>query len=317
MHILMITINDPAGTAIEFTKAINQYTDHSCRLITKEIRYNFMFEKDLHLPWLDNDELDEVEELLQTSDIFHFHMTADENIDLGPFRPVDYMRGKEIVQHHHGHPDFRANPEKYSRKYSEFGRRNILVSTPDLIKLMPEATWQPNLVPICEPLYQPVANNTEDPIRVCQAPTRKNLKNTDDFQNVFQRLRRHHPDIELVLIENTKHDSCLRIKQSCHIHFDHMQGYFGVSSLESMSQGKPVIAGIDAYNERWIKTFTGSNHLPWIVAKTADELEKCIQTLLVSADQRHATGIASRRFMETCWTEKQVVQPLIELYERL
>ena len=57
MNILMIAINDPAGAAIAFTKAINCYTEHTCRLVTKEIRFNFMFEKDLHLPWLDKPDL--------------------------------------------------------------------------------------------------------------------------------------------------------------------------------------------------------------------------------------------------------------------
>jgi hypothetical protein len=96
-----------------------------------------------------------------------------------------------------------------------------------------------------------------------------------------------------------------------------MQGYFGVSSLESLSLGKPVIAGIDAWNERWIKTFTGADNLPWLVAKSADELEKCIKTLVMLPNQRHSAGTESRRFMENYWTEKQILQPLIELYERL
>jgi len=91
MKILMITTNDPAGTAISFTRAINKYTVHNCRLITTEIRYNFMFEKDLHLPWLKEDDWAEVEDLLKTSDVFHFHMTTDENIQLGPFHVKNYI----------------------------------------------------------------------------------------------------------------------------------------------------------------------------------------------------------------------------------
>ena len=102
MKILMIAENDPAGTAISFTKALNRYTEHSCRLITKEIRYNFMFEKDIHLPWLEKNQLDKIEILLKDSDIFHFHMTLDENTSLGPFKPKEYMQGKGIIHHHHG-----------------------------------------------------------------------------------------------------------------------------------------------------------------------------------------------------------------------
>jgi hypothetical protein len=176
MRILMIAINDPAGTAIEFTKAINRYTGHTCRLITKEIRYNFMFEKDLHLPWLDSEGWEEVEDLLRNSDVFHFHMTADEYIELGVFKPVDFLKGKMIVHHHHGHPDFRGNTQKYREKYKHLGRQNLLVSTPDLLKLLPEAIWLPNLVPIHDPLYMPVEDKPEAPVIISHSPTRKDLE---------------------------------------------------------------------------------------------------------------------------------------------
>ena len=82
MNIVMVTVNDPAGTAISFMHAINRHTEHRCRLITTEIRYNFMFEKDLHLPWLK--EFGEVEQVLRQADLFHFHMGADEDLHLGP-----------------------------------------------------------------------------------------------------------------------------------------------------------------------------------------------------------------------------------------
>lgn len=317
MRILMIAVNDPAGTAIEFTKAINRYTEHSCRLITKEIRYNFMFEKDLHLPWLGANGWGEVEALLKNSDVYHFHMTADEHIDLGPFKPVDYLKGKRVVHHHHGHPDFRGNPEKYRRKYMERGRRNLLVSTPDLLKLLPEAMWQPNLVPINDPLYRPVDLENEENLRICQAPTQKDLKNTDDFIHVTRELQKHYPELEPVCIENTEHAQCLRIKQSCHIHFDHMQGYFGVSSLESLSQGRPVIAGLDDWNIDHVKAFTGADELPWVIARTRGSLKKQIVAVLAEPCKRHRAGLSSRSFMETHWTERQVLGPLIEFYEHL
>ncbi len=254
MRILMIAINDPAGTAIEFTKAINRYTRHTCRLITKEIRYNFMFEKDIHLPWVDADGWDKVEELLKTSDVFHFHMTADEDIELGPFRPRDYMQGKTIVHHHHGHPDFRGNPEKYRRKYKERKRTNLLVSTPDLLKLLPGAKWQPNLVPVDDSLYTPLENKADEPVIICHSPTRKDLKNTTEFIHAVNKLKKESKiPIELRLIENTSHKECLRLKRESHILFDHLQGYYGVSSLEGLSQGLCVVAGLDEWNKKHIK----------------------------------------------------------------
>jgi glycosyltransferase involved in cell wall biosynthesis len=316
MHILMIAINDPAGTAIAFTKAINKYTDHTCRLITKEIRYNFMFEKDLHLPWLDDQGWEEVEDLLKTSDVFHFHMTADEYIELGPFRPVDYMRGKIIVHHHHGHPDFRGNPVKYREKYRRLGRKAI-VSTPDLLKLLPEAVWQPNLVPIHDPDYLPVPEPEGPETLVCHAPTRKDLKNTSEFLRVMKDMEKIYPNISCRLIENMPHRECLRAKQKCQVCFDHMQGYYGVSSLESLSQGKPVIAGIDDWNIRCIKEFNGAIRLPWVVARNEAQLLTGLSNIVDDKQARRIMGEESRIFMESFWTEQQVLERLIATLELL
>lgn len=118
-------------------------------------------------------------------------MTADEDIELGPFRPRDYMQGKTIVHHHHGHPDFRGN---------------------------------------------------------------KDLKNTTEFIHAVDKLKRESKTlIELRLIENTSHKECLRLKRESHILFDHLQGYYGVSSLEGLSQGLCVVAGLDEWNKKHIK----------------------------------------------------------------
>ena len=314
----MITINDPAGTAIAFTKAINKYTEHSCRLITKEIRYNFMFEKDLHFPWLKADDWDELEDLLKTSDVFHFHMTADENIELGPFKVTDYMKGKQIIHHHHGHPDFRSNPEKYRQKYRQLKRKHLLVSTPDLVKLLPEARWQPSLVPINNPLYRPKKNYGNGRVLIGQSPTRKDLKNTDDLLQVVQRLNQQSAqrEVEVDIIENTTHKECLERKNACHIIFDHMQGYFGVSSLESLSQGKPVIAGLDAWNIQYISKFTGSKDLPWIIARSKQALSRQMDVLINDPGLRKQIGSASRHFMEIYWNENSVLGRLFKIYGR-
>ena len=312
----MIAINDPAGTAIAFTKAINKYTEHTCRLITKEIRYNFMFEKDLHLPWLDEEGWGEVEHLLKACDVFHFHMTADEHIELGDFRPLDYLKGKAVIHHHHGHPDFRGNPEKYRKKYRRLNRKAV-VSTPDLLKLLPEASWQPNLVPINDPDYLPVKENGGAEIQVCHAPTRKDLKNTAEFLSVMEGLEEKVPNLSCHLIENTSHRECLRIKQQCQIHFDHMQGYFGVSSLESLSQGKPVIAGLDEWNQSHIREMTGSSMLPWVIVQNTEELERSIERLVADPGMRGQVGDQSRVFMDAYWNERVMVNRLVDIYKKI
>jgi hypothetical protein len=318
LHILMLTTNDPAGTAIAFTKAINRHTGHSCRLVTTEIRYNFYFEKDLHLPALNREGIDEIEALLKGADVIHFHMLADERMELGPLKVKDYLPGKKIVHHHHGHPHFRANPALYREKYARNARR-VLVSTPDLLRLLPEAVWQPNLVPLFDPLFMPRDPGWNGTARIGHAPTRKELKNTRELLQAVGELKQRPLGCDVVLdvIENCLYRECLKRKNRCHVIFDHMQGYYGVSSLESLSQGKPVIAGLDAWNRRHIEDFAGTVRLPWVIVHTQDELRDALERYIVDCERRERTGRYSREFMENGWSEQRVLDRLVGFYASL
>jgi hypothetical protein len=309
--------NDPAGMGIAFTKAINRYTDSHCRLITTKTRYNFNFEKDIHLPDVGVQGIEEIREILRDADIFHFHILADENMKLGPVNVKDHIKGKVIVHHHHGHPEFRAHPEKYRDKYRMLKRR-ALVSTPDLLRLLPEATWQPNLVPVDDPLYMPATTANNGVFQIGQSVTRKDLKDTETLLHVVGEVARRFPrdSVKLDIIENTDHRECLRRKNRCHVIFDHMQGYFGVSSLESLSQGKPVIAGIDSWNKRHILDFAGGADLPWVVARDRETLLSSLFALK-NENARIPLGTYARTWMEAVWSEKRVVGQLIEFYDTL
>ena len=318
MNILMITENDPAGMGIAFTNAINRYTDHTCRLITKTLKYNFYFEKDIHLPNIAEDGYGEISELLKKADILHFHMLSDEHMALGPFKVKDFINGKSIIHHHHGHPHFRSNPEKYRNKYRQL-KRKILVSTPDLLHLLPEATWQPNLVPIHDDLFLPQHAPLNGSVMIGQSATRKDIKNTDDLEKVVSKLQRQYrkPELRLDIIEKTDYRECLKRKKECHIIFDQMQGYYGVSSLESLSQGKPVIAGLDDWNAFHIKEFTGCEELPWVLARNPAELEARLKALFSEAELRDRMGERSRSFMEKHWSEQHALAVLLRTYESL
>ncbi|WP_018125936.1 glycosyltransferase [Desulfovibrio oxyclinae] len=316
MNILMLAINDPAGTGIQFCRAVNRHTAHTCRIATLETRYTHSWEKDLHVPDLDENGLAELERLFQTSDILHFHMTADEFTRFGPFLPADHLAGKAIVHHHHGHHDFRSAPETFREKYARLGRRNLLVSTPDLLRLLPEARWQPNLVPLDDPGFTPSGiDPREGPLRVAHSPTRKDLKNTDDLLAAVGELSERGIEIELDLIDDVPNRECLERKRRCHVLFDHMQGYYGVSSLEGLSQGLAVIAGLDEWNMERIHEFTGAPELPWVIARDRDSLRDALTVLDADRELCQQTGLRSRAFMERFWSDARVAGHLAEFWE--
>jgi len=314
----MITDNDPAGMGIAFTNAINRYTDHTCRLITTAERYGFDYEKDIHIPDIEDDDFGEVEQLLKDSDIIHFHVLKDENSHLGPLVIRDYVKGKKILHHHHGHPDYLINADSYNEKYRNLNRK-VVVSTPDLLKIAGNATWIPNLVPLNNVQFLPRYDESlpQDVIRICQSPTRKYHKHTREFKNVLNRLQKKFPFVKSLIIEKLPYVDCLRLKKTCHIVFDHMRGWFGIASLESLSQGKPVMAGLDEWNITCMKEFTGADELPWIIARNQDQLEDKLDKLIPDGDLRNNIGRKSRQFMEDHWTEQDALKVLFRIYETL
>jgi len=319
MNVLMFAINDPAGTAIQFCKALNRHTSHSARLVTLETRYTHSWEKDLHVPDLGPDGMEEIAILMREADIFHFHMTCDEHQPFGEHIPADFMKGKCIVHHHHGHHDFRSNPESFREKYRKLDRTNLLVSTPDLMHLLPEARWQPNLVPVNDPLFMPLGGRFDDPgqLWVCHSPTRKDLKNTDDFLAVVKSLYKKKVRLKVDMIDDVPNDHCLMRKRRCHVLFDHMQGYYGVSSLEGLSLGVAVIAGLNEWNREQVARFAGTEELPWIIARDQAELEKSLRTFHNDREYCEACGKQGRRFMEDHWSDRRVAGYLAEFYESL
>lgn len=317
MNILMIAVNDPAGTAIAFADALNELSPHFCRVATLQTRYNHGWRKDLHVPDLDEAGLEELHDALVRADVLHFHMTADENLRLGPFCPRDHLCGKALVHHHHGHPDFRGNPLKYREKYAALGRRDLLVSTPDLLDLLPEARWQPNLVDEDAPAHQPLADKPEAPFLVAHSPTNKSLKNTDDLLRVLRDLHAAGRDLALDLIDDAAHDECLRRKRRCHACFDHMQGYYGMSSLEALAQGLPTVAGLSEGCMAHMRDFAGADELPWLVARDPETLGRTLARLADDRDERARAGEISRRFMRENWSRRRVLGRLLEFYDAL
>ena len=122
--------------------------------------------------------------------------------------------------------------------------------------------------------------------------------------------------MERLVIENVSYDECLRIKRGCDIVFDHMQGHFGISSLESHAQAVPVIAGLDDWNLARIKEVAGAPDTPWVLARNREQLKSRLMELIEDRNLRRETGRRARAWMEKYWTEKRWAEWLIHFYEQ-
>lgn len=344
LNILHITTTDPAGAAFNFIDAINTYTPHRARLFSNMRVQDFNFPSDISDIF---DTGDELEALLDQSDVFHFHKVTEDDMDIEfslegmgvvkNFPVKDFMmvggKMKKVVYHIHGHPNERNFPEERAKTYRE-KKAYVLASTPDLEQLYKpfydNVHYFPNCVPINDVRYLPRASDKLIPWGkldngepfytqlLVQSPTNTILKNVDLIKEIVDKLGETLP-IRYVQIWGAQQDYALRHKRNAHIVFDHIEGYYGLSSLEGLSMGKPTIAGLSGYTIQAICNFFDiqEGDLPWMVARNADQVEKIIAGLVNDDMWRTYNGAKSRAFMEKTWSDKIIANRLAALYESL
>ncbi len=336
MKIIHITNTDPAGSVYNFMRATNEHTSHRARLITTNAIPQFEFPRDIMDIF---DSGDEAEALLRDADVIHLHkvddtFTVELPLEQGPriLKISDYTKGKKVVHHIHGTPRERGYVKETAENFSKEGRL-MLCSTPDLAEVYQHyysrAQYFPNCVPINDVRYLPRATDDaitgEDRItkRFCvfQSGTNSILKNMHVIEEVMEKLGKELPVFFLKTSPSNiqTQDMTLRHKRIAHIVFDHIEGYYGLSSLEGLSMGKPTIAGLSEYTIRAICSFFGieSNKLPWVVCRDAKEIEKRIREIILDEIQRLTIGNESRKFMEDIWSDDAIARRLVEIYESI
>ena len=119
--------------------------------------------------------------------------------------------------------------------------------------------------------------------------------------------------MEPLVIQNETLRNCLKIKRACHAVFDRMNGWFGISSLESLSHGIPVLAGLDDWNIRHLQEFSGKKDVPWIVVRDEEALYSGLAALIKDPSLRIEKGAKGREFMESAWNEERVTKMLVDV----
>jgi glycosyltransferase involved in cell wall biosynthesis len=335
MNVVHVSTTDPAGSIINFVKALNAHTDVRARAITT-VPNQYGFEKDICDIF---DGGDEIEALLKQADVIHLHKVKEDfAIEMAmpksgvtrTFKIEDFLKAdsnKKVVYHIHGHPYERDSFKENGEAYKARGAK-VLCSTPDLQELYnpvyDRVQFFPNCVPINDVRYLPRATdelltmaNGDRKLCVAQAPTHAILKNVQMMEAV---MRRVVPDCNAfyLKIQAVVHDMALRHKRNAHVVFDHIEGYYGLSSLEALSMGKPTIANLSPYARTAIDIFFGKDHdLPWVQAANEEELEKQIRALLSDEGMRRTIGEKSRKFMEEVWSDRAIGQRLAAFYQSL
>jgi len=131
-------------------------------------------------------------------------------------------------------------------------------------------------------------------IRIVHTPTAPQIKGTDLFLNAVKKVQEKHSDlkIEPVLIEGKPWSECLRLKAQANIMYDQMAiGSYGMGAVESWAMRQAVVGRANAWLRSWYPD------LP-IWDATPDSLEQRLEILVTHPDLVEKLGADGRQFAE-------------------
>lgn len=172
-------------------------------------------------------------------DRIHFHKkTIFNGLDIALFK----FFGKEIVMHYHG-SDIRNKQLPWYNKLADV----LYVSTPDLLKFVPNARWLPNIAIDWELPWREHDEymKSKHKFRVLHCTTNRIINGTKYIEEAITELKKTH-DFEYATITGRPHEEILHEMAKCDLYIDKMCiGVYGVSAMECAYMGVPVVCHVD------------------------------------------------------------------------
>jgi glycosyltransferase involved in cell wall biosynthesis len=230
MRVLLISDgNDNGGNGSALRRAISRHTDWQVRHVRR--RPSFIgYEKDLEWP----------RKTPAPRALLEFWRGADVAILLGGFRVAQALPGydqKPKVMYHLGQ-SFRDNAEPYMARCRSEGIPQ-LVTTFDLLGYGPDLAWLPMVCDVDRMELERRAYRPGSRPRVMQTPAARGPNQTDQFVEAMRGVE----GIDVALVEGVPLDVALRHKAQADILFDSFDPWYGLSAIEAMGMGIPVVAG--------------------------------------------------------------------------
>jgi hypothetical protein len=157
--------------------------------------------------------------------------------------------------------------------------------------------------------YESVATHP-GPLRIVHAPTNRSMKGTAFILPIIEAVKKVR-DVEFVLIENTRHDEVLRIKQTCDIAIEQVGNLggtgYGRNSLETLAMGIPTITEMTPDYLAWLP------ENPFILA-TRSTLYDVLLKIIDQPDIREEFGTRGRSWVQKHHSYESVHARLEQLY---
>ncbi|MCK5614670.1 hypothetical protein KAR91_73070 [Candidatus Pacearchaeota archaeon] len=296
---------DLAGLSYNLCTAINELTDHhavSIGLISNWIRYPYMINGKKAVA-------EALPQLLRDADVLHINERPRLLRTMGA-KPEEW-RGKKVIYHFHGSRFKRYYPQTIESVRSDFPDVVYVVSTPDLLRICPEATWFPPVISI-ERYRQEHGIQRNDPPVLYGAHTKPN-RHQPILKKVTEQLLEEGLEFEVRLVSRKTHSNNLRLKAQTDIYLDGIRSFYGIDVLEASAFGIPSVTNMDQYSKEYMQKH--EVNCPYMLASNPSELKEIIRQLVLDPSLREEKGGEDHEYVKRMHSPEVGVERFLEMIE--
>lgn len=299
MRVLILSAEDDVGgVGVALAQALNRHTGWSARAVHRTQNYIDYPVDILWPPGLPP--TDEILALAEGADVLHVMERWD---------AVDWLPGwfeRPLVMHHHGtiYREWQTQPLIESvRRF----RALPICSTLDLTLIEPGVEWLPNPVDVdAMQAIRAAAGHDHDGLLAAHSPTDSAIKGTDAFLSAAR-----GAGFEVDLIRRVGWAECLRRKARADVVLDQLTFGYGLSGIEAMAMGIPVVGGCSDRGVIDLMQRTLGN-LPFMLAD-ASALPG-VMDYMRDPDARAASAAVGNAIVREWHEESRVAARLVGIY---
>ena len=262
--------------------------------------------------------------MVMNADVIVFHTAIAPYLSAYKLDPKT-LKDKKKLLYFHG-SDCRYYGKQIMQQADEAfnGDYETLVSTPDLLEIIPTAHWLPvarsfseirTRYGLCGQDHSALkALGGESPkVTLGHAPTNQERKGSALFFKVITEMIQKNPLVEYQVIQNMTWDNCLRAMSSIDIFYDqHLIGAYGLAAIEAAAFKAAVFCKLNTQVMDVIERETGFKN-PFIQWETEEEIRERSATLIARPKLRRRFGKIAYEYGKAVHDEPAVAEKFLKI----
>ena len=313
---------DCAGVGWNLKKAIEKYTEHKCKHVTKKIT-SFAHNTDF---LLDHNNINQFEEIIKWADVLHFnqwiwtHDPFKQNNEFAwtpskdkPLMDYDkYFRNRKVFFHFHA-GEVLSIPQYYEREVSRI-RAKIFTCDPPSELCVKGAKWMPNVLDFTN-MPECKANPKDGVLNIfCGHGHADDRKNVSLYKRYIEVLVKNEYKIGFDVIWGLDKELSFTKRSAYHIAIESLtEGYIGMVGWEAMAMGQVVIARLAKQS---VRRYADLGEAPPIInCDSASLMMKEIRDLYDDRNRLDQLMAESKSWMKEHYSPDKIVEMYIKEYK--